>query len=53
MANEKQPLISKMDELLSYIQGPVISGQPVYDLLACLERLDNSALSWMLEMYHG
>ncbi len=49
--NDRGRVITKMDELLSYIEGPVITGQPVYDLRACLERLDDKALRWMLEMY--
>lgn len=41
-----------IEELLSYIKGPVIKGRPVYTLRLCLECLTDTELLWMAEAYN-
>ena len=44
--------MTMMEELLSYIRGPVIKGRPVYTLRSCLECLTDEQLCLMMEAYN-
>ena len=44
--------MTRLEELLSYIKGPVIDNKPVYDLRSCLECLTDTELLWMMEAYN-